>query len=165
MLSGIRKKKNAGFTLVEMILVTLSLSIISLVGYLGFAPMIESWTRASEGISSRDQVSYALDRIFSDVNMLRSNLDVTKATPGVFKFADVNGNKIEYAQTGTDIVRNSIQLVTGVKSLTFSYWDVNNNYLKAPIVGGTPTDIWYIEVEIVMSTGTTFKERIHPRNL
>ncbi|OGT22050.1 MAG: hypothetical protein A3C55_05360 [Gammaproteobacteria bacterium RIFCSPHIGHO2_02_FULL_42_13] len=154
--------KKKAFTLIELIVVIIVLSIVAMISanimYQAF-----KGTFAQYDLGTIDSQARAiLTKITSDIRTIRSNAanDLSLGA-NTIKFADVFGNKITYSLSGNTLMRNLQPLADSVTSLVFSYYDANYN------VTATSTEVRYITVTVGVTLGTqsvTLKTTISPRN-
>ncbi len=154
--------KKKGFTLVELTVVIIVLSIVSMISadimYQAFRG-----TFAQYDLGSVDsQARVVLMKMTREIRSIRSN-SASELILGAHSitFTDVLNNTITYSLSGTTLMRNSQPLADSVTSLTFSYYDANHN------VTGTSTEVRYITITVDMTVGgqsITLKTTIFPRN-
>lgn len=124
MINAFFKKKQAGVTLIEIIIVIVILSIIISVGgvLLGFG--------FKGGFASKDSIyaasigRVAIERMGNDILNARS-ATAADLTPNVnsMVFVMTDGTPVTYSLTGTDLMRNTKTLADYISALSFTYLD------------------------------------------
>lgn len=145
-----------GFTLIELVMVITLLGIIggiiALPLYIGTKGWFEATTR--EGITESGRI--AIERMMREIrNTSRTAANapcISTATATTFSFSDASGNlttcdSITFDLFGTNIRRNGVNLTDNVQSLTFTYYDGNNN--TPPI-----SSIHRVAIEIESASGS-----------
>jgi prepilin-type N-terminal cleavage/methylation domain-containing protein len=115
--------KQAGFTLLELIITIVMLAVISVaVGRIVLEGL--SMMQTSDKISSTGwQGLIALERFTNDVHRIRSKADITTVTASQFTFTDVNGTSVAYSLSSGKLMRAGQILADDIQSITFSYLD------------------------------------------
>ena len=160
---NITRQKQKGFTLVEMILVIIILSIIATVGSQVMSNGFTAYLSGRDMVDAEWQGRYAMQR------MSRELRDVRSATAGdlvmganQITFTDINANTITYALTGTTLTRNGTALADGVTALEFYYIQADGI-----VTAAAATDVSFITVNINVSlNGSNYSLRntLHPRS-
>ena len=159
---GITRQKQNGFTLVEIIMVIIILSIIATVGSQVMSNGFTAYLSGRDMVDAEWQGRYAMQR------MSRELRDVRSATAGdlvmganQITFTDINANTITYALAGTTLTRNGTALADGVSALEFYYIQADGI-----VTAAAATDVSYITVNIDVSlNGSNYSLRntLHPR--
>ncbi len=157
-----RLKQN-GFSLVELILVIVILSIIAAVGSRMLSGGFNAYFTGRDIIDAEWQGRYAMQRISRELRDVRSatagDLNITSATQ--ITFTDNAANVITYALNGNTLERNGEPLADGVTNLAFNY--VQTDGITTATAA---TDVSYITVGIIVSlNGSNYSRRntLHPR--
>lgn len=163
-----------GYTLIELLLVIVILSIIAAAT---MSPLIEAFEAyiGGEGISIANwQGIVAQSRISREIHIINSpNAIDTSSTASLFKFTDIYGTTITYSVSGTTLQRTegasaAQNLADGVSSLTFTYYDSTGTTVTPPLSSATAATIRYIQVSIVIvlnGVNYTATTTINARNL
>lgn len=119
------KKKQTGFTLLELVLTTVLMGIIAVVlGQILFQGYQTFMT--ANNISEVDwQGLLAVERFAEDLKTIRSANDITSATATAFSFIGSNNASVQYQLSGTSLLRNSQPLANNVQSMNLTYLDKN----------------------------------------
>jgi prepilin-type N-terminal cleavage/methylation domain-containing protein len=153
------KKRDSGFTLIEVVLVIILVSIIA--GITGSLILYgaESYSIQYERRDLMYQAKTAMMRMDKEIRMIRSAGpgDIITFTADGLEFVNIDGQTIGFALSGSNILRSlngvSNILAKDVSGLTFSY-------LKKD---GTPAaaaeDIWSISVGLAVSGNETINLR------
>lgn len=138
------KIKQKGATLIELIIVIIILSIITVGGAellrLGF----NAYATGQEVVEADWQGRLAMERMTRDLHTLRS---VSTATSSTFSFVDASGVTITYQVIGNQLQRNGLPLADNIQSIVFSYFDSNGNLTASNAA------IRYIAIAFSVSTG------------
>src|SRR5689334_5144417 len=134
--------REKGFTLIELIMVILIVSIISVVVGKTLYHSFQTFLTI-QNITEADWTGYAsLDRIANDIHRIRSAGDITTISSNNLVFTDISGTSVQFQLSGNSILRNSQTLVSGVSSLSFTYRDKNGS------VTATPSSVRYITISV-----------------
>ena len=154
-------RKHRGFTLVELVLVIIIMSIITAIT----TPLLQEGFNAyftSQSLTDADwQSRIAFSRINKELRTIPFPASITTASPTQLVFTDANSNSVTYQLTGSSLMRNSNVLADGVNSLTFGYYDRNG------ATTATIANIRYISMTLNItqsSANLTIKTVIYPRN-
>lgn len=155
-------KKHFGFTLMELIVVIVILSIIAIIATRILFTGFNAYITTKNVTDATAQARLGMERMTIDIRNVRSPLDVTTISTSQFTFTDTSANSISYTRSGTSLMRNSQVLADGVSGLTFTYLDENGS------VTGTAANVRYVTVKLdITQGGTSFSvtTTIYPRNL
>lgn len=156
--------KQDGFSLIELILVIVILSIIAAIGSRMLSGGFNAYFTGRDIIDAEWQGRYAMQRMSRDLRNVRTattgDLSISSLTQ--ITFTDNSANVITYARNGNTLERNGQPLADGVTDLTF-------NYLQADGINDATaaTNVAYITASITVSVnGTNYSRRntLHPRN-
>lgn len=140
------KKDHAGFSLIELILVIVILGVISVVVgrilFQGFQNFI-----TGTNISNAEWSSLiAIDRMANDIHTIRSATDISTINSSQFVFTDTSGASVTYQLSGSNLLRNSQTLASGVTGFALSYAN------SSGAVTATASQVRYVTIAI----STTF---------
>lgn len=151
------RNDSAGFTLIEMVLVTLVIGILA--GIL--VPLFQQGVQGYSAIETRgDLTAHARDAADRMVRELRniqkksnngpniSSADATSVT-----FVDAWSNTITFALSGSTVHRNSDALVDQVSGLQFRYFDGSNTELMPPLSGADLDNVRRILLVLTLAQG------------
>ena len=153
------KHKQKAFTLIEMIIVIVILGIVAT-----FAGMMINV--AARGSNQQYQLSSAgaeaqqgLDRMMRELRIaIPSTLTMSSTS---VSFTDVNNSSISFSLSGGNLLRGSNVLVSGVTSLTLSYYD------SSGAVTATAANVRYIVINMTVNdggVGTNLRTLVFLRN-
>lgn len=155
-----------GFTLLEMILVILILSIIIAMSSTLLTQGLNSFANSESIMSANWQGQIAMQRIVRDIMAVRSPSDITTATASNFSFTNTNNESISYSLSGNNLNLtlngNSAILADSIQNLTFSYFD------KSGSATATTSLIRLVRVSfnvVQNNVSYTLTTAIFPRNL
>ncbi len=156
------KNRQRGFSLVELTLVMIILSIIATIGSQMLGTGFNAYFTGRDMIDAEWQGRYAMQRISRELR------DVRSATAGdlviganQITFTDNNANVVTYTLAGNTLTRNGQPLADGATNLTF-------NYIQADGItnAAVASDVSYISVSLNISlNGSNYSLRntLHPR--
>ncbi len=156
------KQRQGGFSLIELVLVIIILSIIAAVGSQMLGNGFNAYFTGRDIINAEWQGRYAMQRIMRELRHVRSATagDLVMATNQI-TFTDNNANVITYARAGTILTRNGTALADGVTGLTFHY--IQSDGITTAAVA---SDVSYISINLDVSlNGSNYSLRntLHPR--
>jgi prepilin-type N-terminal cleavage/methylation domain-containing protein len=174
--SAIRNPQSNGFTLIEIVITIVLITILSGLA----AVIILQGVRAYSDEKNRSDVHYqariAMERMAREIRLIRSQTVGDIPTMGAtdLVFCDVTGRAIEFQLSGTALNRresatcsppawggwNALS-TSGVNPLTFTYLD------SAGAGGATAVNLWFVEINLTDTQGSEslqMRTRVHPRN-
>jgi prepilin-type N-terminal cleavage/methylation domain-containing protein len=155
-------KKNAGFSLIEIVMVIIIIGIIAAIASRILMQGVSAYLTNINIINSDWQGRIALERMVRDIRAIRSPTDITTASASTLAFTNTSGTSISYTLSGSTITLNGNVLADGIASLTFTYYDSSN------AITATPSAIRYILISINVTqnnTNLTLNTSVYPRNL
>lgn len=157
----------AGFTLVELVLVIVLLGIVSAVAAVPLMEGARIFTSGEVRADLNNQGRLAVERMAREIRMARSRTAADLpgcCNAGTLSFVDLNGSAIAYTTAaGNTITRNGTALAAGdTVVLNFSYFQQD---------GSTPatlaTQVWSIQIDLTVTKSgesQAYRVRVHPRN-
>jgi prepilin-type N-terminal cleavage/methylation domain-containing protein len=156
---SLRSKK--GFSLIELLVVTVTVGIISAV----IAPVFLSgfqaffWARSLAGVNSQGEL--AMDRMVRELRGLDpagTSWDTSQLPDATqIKFNQYYGTPqatwITYSRQGSNLMRNADILASNVTSVGFSYFKADGSALASPLTLARANSIWLIRIVLQMSGG------------
>jgi prepilin-type N-terminal cleavage/methylation domain-containing protein len=161
------------FTFIELILAIL---IVSILAGLGTPFLVSFFDSFQYNIYRRDlsqSADVALRMMSMDIRRLQESSSVITANATTYRFIDTDGITVQYSLNGDELEReyngNTNTLIAAVESFTFTYLDDDaTTVITAPAVSPQPTDVKFVQVEMILSErGNTieYKELIKLRNI
>ncbi len=144
-----------GFTLAELLT---ALAVLATV--LAAVVMIENGTLQAYVVGSnktevQQNARVALERMAREIRQTSAALTVATATS--VSFVDQSTGATTYWLNGTALTRTAggadAVVIGAVQALTFSYRDVNNNVLAAPV--GIPANVYRVDITIQTASEDT----------
>lgn len=155
-----------GFTLFEMLIVTMVLAIVGTIGSLILYKSFQSGLKDRDIIEATWQNRLVLQRMVNEIGDVRSRSDVTINLNSQFTFTDIFGNTIIYSRSGNFLQRtvNGVakNVADGVTTLSFSYYDINN------LITAATSSLKCIKIFVTVTKNNAvqkFQSLICPRNL
>src|SRR5438552_8246954 len=144
-----------GFTLAELLTALAMLATV-----LAAVVMIENGTLQAYVVGSnktevQQNARVALERMAREIRQTSAALTVATVTN--LGFVDQDTGATTYWLNGTALTRTSggadAVVIGAVQALTFTYRDVNNNVLAAPV--GTPANVYRVDITIQTASEDT----------
>jgi prepilin-type N-terminal cleavage/methylation domain-containing protein len=159
-----------GFTLVETIIVIVIIVLISAIGVASILTAADALSFLTVRTDMDQAADVAMSRMASEIIRLRDDQSIHADTDSSrFRFYDFDDTEIDYALSGTDLMRNTDILASNVSSINFKYYDDSGTQLTSPTVGiGIYTNIRRIVIILTFQRGNyqlTYQSQIRPRNL
>jgi len=160
------------FTLIELVMVIVIMAIIASAAIPLLISTTESWIIASRRNEMSESARISLDRIIREIRELRNDTSVIFANNSSFRFLNLANANISFSLSGNTLQRTINgtvnNLADNVNSLNFSYYNVTDSVISAPIVSPLATDIKRVQVDLVFSLGSTqlaVRAAVSPRRL
>jgi prepilin-type N-terminal cleavage/methylation domain-containing protein len=143
------RKNSAGFTLIEIIVTMIVLSIITVICSRILGAGLTSYV-AAQNISDADwQMRIALESMTREIRNIRSDSDITAATATTLSFTDNFNSAISYTYSGNTILQNSQILADGVTAFAFTY------YTNAAVVTTTASAVSAVQLNVTFAKNNT----------
>src|SRR5690348_6666928 len=98
--------KQAGFTLIELIIVIVLLAVIAKISSQMLTEGFNSYLTMEKVTDANWQGQLALGRMVRDLRAVRSANDISVNTSSEITFVDSTGTTIDYKLSGTSLMRN-----------------------------------------------------------
>ncbi len=158
-LAGGRYRHGEGFTLIELVIVIVVISIAGLLLAGTFREAVGTYRFVDVEADLLQQARFAEERIERELRRLRDRTSVTTASATTFAFVDRDAVPIVVSWSGTkgaDLLFSkngaSQALAAGVDSMAFSYFKEDGT-AAAPIVAPSTTDIRRVAVYLRLARG------------
>lgn len=138
-------QKSKGFTLIELVMVLVIVSVISVVLGKALYQAFQTFITAQNAQEVDWNGLIALQRINNDIHTIRSSASITTIGSNNFVFTDVNGNSVQYQLSGTNLMRNTQVLAAGIQSLSFTYSNASGSATT------TPSAVRYVTTTITVA--------------
>ena len=168
-------KRQTGFTLIEILIAIILLSILAGVAAPLLFVSVSAITLHVGRVNLEESGDLALSRISREIRHLKDDKNIVTANGSDFQFLDVNSLQIRYYLSGNTLMRTAAGTDSGLTDqvqaggLVFTYYDDDGNAIATPTVGiGTATNIRRIQVETIFQNGASvlpFRTQIRPKNL
>ena len=170
-----RARRNAGFTLIEMVIVIVLTGIVFAMGGLLLSEAVRAYFRG-QAINDTDwQGRLASERMTRELRAVRSATAADLALPSAdrIQFHDTDGNPVCFYLSGGRLMRSADgpgaacgtteaqPLADGVAALTFSWWD------SGGVSTATVGSVMYVTASLSITQtdySGTFRSTVRPRN-
>jgi type II secretory pathway pseudopilin PulG len=119
----------AGYTLVELVLVSLLVGIIGSLGLSGLVKTGEGFREMESRTAVLERGRTAMARMRRTIRMGRFDTGTTTATATSLAFPDQDQATVTFTLSGGDLTEDGNALATGVSGLSFAYYDAANTEL------------------------------------
>jgi len=130
--------------------------------------VIDLWDFMSFRSEIVSQGRMALMRMSREIRQIRNSTSVFYANSTRFRFGDVNDVNIDYNFSVSNLTRNTDIQASGVRNVTFTYYNQTSQQIAVPLVSPQATDIKRIKIRLDMFSGNqnkTLETQVWPRNL
>ena len=161
-------KKNKGLTLIEAVMTIVIVGILAGGSMFYIRQVIDLWDFMSFRSEIVSQGRMALMRMSREIRQIRNSTSVLNANSNRLRFADVKDVNIDYYFSGSSLMRNSDTQASGVRNVTFTYYNQTSQQIAVPLVSPQATDIKRIKIRLDMFSGNqnkTLETQVWPRNL
>lgn len=141
-------QKKKGFTLIELVMVLVIMSVISLVLGKSLYQAFQTFQTAEQASEADWSGFIAMQRMVSDIHTIRSAASITTISASNFVFTDVSGNSVQYQLSSGNLLRNTQTVTNGITALAFTYYDKNGS------VTATASSVRYILISLTATEGT-----------
>ncbi|MDX1902414.1 MAG: prepilin-type N-terminal cleavage/methylation domain-containing protein [Gammaproteobacteria bacterium] len=154
--------RQTGFTLIELVITIVLAGIIVVVSMKMISQGLNAYLAGENATNAEQQARIALERMTRDIRAIRSSSSISTATSSQLTFTDFSGSSVSYTLSGTNLLRNSQILASGITSISFTYYDSSGN------TTATTASIRYIAMSINVTQSNanfTASTAIFPENL
>ena len=159
--------RQPGFSLIELIVVTVVLGIVASMGAIVVRDGMLGWLRGREITSADWQGRLALERITRELRDVAApgsaSIDAVSCGSAGFSFVDITANQINYTLAASNtLLRNGQPLADNVTGLR--YYCLQSNGLTYTTI---PSAVYYISVSMIVSTANTsatYRSTVKPSN-
>lgn len=155
-----RRRLEAGFTLAELVIVIVVVSVAGIAFASMFVEAVKTYQYVDAEKGMLQEARYAEERIARELKRVKDRYSVVTAGPTTFTFIDRSSATISFSWSGVsgaDLLYtkggSSRTLAAGVDSLAFGYWK-DDGTGAAPVVAPSATDIWRVTVYLRLVKGT-----------
>lgn len=161
-IQGSRTCSSSGFTLIELVLVTVILGIIGMSSAFVVTEAMRVYARTAPALDMQYHLRLATERLRRDIRDMQGAGSITVLTPNALAFQRSSGEAVDYRLVGEDLTRNGDLLARGVTSFALRYWRSDGSAALLP------TELRLVDAELIMFRGGV-KDRlfttVFPRTL
>ena len=151
------RKKKSGVTLIELVMVIAAVGVIVGVATMYIREVVDLWTFMSFRSEVVSQGRLSLARMSREIRQVKNSTAIQIADAGRFQFTDINDQKVDYYLATSSLMRNADTLATGVRTLSFSYYNSTGAALAIPVDAYNLTQIRRVSVFADIASGTENK--------
>jgi prepilin-type N-terminal cleavage/methylation domain-containing protein len=168
------KRREAGFTLVELIITVVLIGIIASVAAMLILQGVRGYSDEEIRSDLTNQARLGIERMAREIREARDCPDISTMSATEVAFCDVSGKAVGFRITGTELQRRDsttcsppvwgpwVALASSVDSgiSSFSY------YRRDDTVAGSAALVWTIQVSLTVARSGeshTHRIRVHPR--
>lgn len=158
------RRRDAGFTLIELIITIVLVGIIAGIGALLVLQGVNAFLAEDIRADLTTDGRLAIERMAREIRTIRTRTaaDIPTMAGPTLSFVDLDGNAIAYTSGGGTVTRNGTPLASATTAaLGFLYFQQDGT------PAGSADQIWVIQVDLTLTTGgesQAFRIRAHPRN-
>jgi prepilin-type N-terminal cleavage/methylation domain-containing protein len=164
-----RTLNSKGFTLIEIVITIVLISILSGVAALIILQGVRSYSAEGSRSNMHYQARLAVERMAREIRLVRSQTaaDITTMNPTLIRYTDISGKQMGFRLNAGNIERTQDNaatwetLATGVTALAFTYLRQDG------VTGAAATNLWFVVIDVTDQQGTEtlqMRTRVHPMN-
>jgi prepilin-type N-terminal cleavage/methylation domain-containing protein len=167
--SALRNPKSNGFTLIEIVITIVLVSILAGLAAIIILQGVKAFSSEQTSSDVHYQARIAMERMAREIRMIRSTADITASTAINLQFTDVNGANLGFQWINPILNRwngvgNDV-LASGVAAFSFSYF--RNDGITPAVLPADLGLLWFIDIAMTSQQGSEslqMQTRVHPRN-
>jgi prepilin-type N-terminal cleavage/methylation domain-containing protein len=162
-------RPSKGLTLIEMVMTIVIVGIILGVLMFSIKGIMDLWNFWSFNSEIVAQGRVGIMRMAREIRQIKNETAIFIADRSRIQFNDTNNQTIDYSFDGSNLVRNSNVLASGISNLTFNYYNITNAELAPlPLNATNRSGIYMVGFGMTIVSGNqnkTLSTRVFPRNL
>jgi len=154
------RRSGAGFTLPELLIVIVVVSIVAVVFSAMFIEAVKTYQFMDAEKDMLSDARYAEERVTRELKRVKDATSLTAAAPTTLTFVDRDNATVSFSWSGVSgadllYTKNgaSQTLARGVDSLAFQYWKQDGTAAQ-PVVAPSATDIWRVTIYLRLIKGS-----------
>jgi len=161
------KQEAAGFTLVEIVITIVLISIIAALAAMVILQGVQGYSAEDQRSNIHYEARLAMERMTREIRLIRNQgTDIATMTSTNLQYTDVNGASVGFNWTSPNLSRwNGVGydlLASGITSFTFSYLQQDG------VSPATTANVWFVDIVITSSQpgsdSLVMHSRVHPMN-
>ncbi|MDI6774482.1 MAG: prepilin-type N-terminal cleavage/methylation domain-containing protein [Verrucomicrobiota bacterium] len=125
-----QSSSRAGFTLIELIVTMVVLSIVAVVSIRLLVSAGDLYTTVGASRQASADLGMALDRLLRETRLVSSaGTNPLAADTNVFSFINRDGSNVTFRLSGSDLLLNGNLLLAGARTFALDYYDSTNGLL------------------------------------
>lgn len=164
--SAIRNPKSNGFTLVEIVITIVLVSVIAAIAAMIILQGIQGYVSEASRSDVYYQARLAMERMAREIRLIRSPADITSLSNTNLQYTDVNNSIAGFNWTAPTLYRwngaGSDVLASGITAFSFSYLQQDGVTAAA-----TAAAVRYVDISLTAQQGAeslVMRSRVRPRN-
>ena len=163
---GDKNHRTAGFTLIEIVITIVLVSIIAGIGAMIIMQGVMGYSTGYQLDNLHYQARLAMERMEREIRLIQDQgADITTMTATSLQFIDVNNAPTGFSWTSPTLSRwngaGYDTLATGITALSFIYLQQDG------VTAATTANVWFINISMTSQQGSdrlVMQSRVHPRN-
>lgn len=166
---AIRNPKSKGFTLIEIVITIVLVSIIAGIAAMIIVQGVRVYSSEQSRSDAHYQARVTVERMAREIRLIRSQTagDVPTMSAADMSFTDINNNQVWFQLNAGTVRRSSDNgatwqtLANGVTALNFSYLQQDG------VTAATALTLWYVVIDMTDQQGSEslqVRTRVHPMN-
>ncbi|MBU1727391.1 MAG: prepilin-type N-terminal cleavage/methylation domain-containing protein [Candidatus Omnitrophica bacterium] len=139
-----------GFSLIEIVIVLVVVGVLTVMTVPFITSIFDAWLTNKTERDLIFSARSAMNMMTREIRQVKNLTNINTFTATEFDFYNTDDARIDYKQSGTQLLRNSDEVTDKLKAsggLNFTYLDANNT------VTGTKADIRLVRIRLILESG------------